>query len=828
MLDNSRDVDDYPIPSYDQAVNGHDPTNNYGTTPVLTDEADSQPLLPDQNGTEARHGRAATSMQRNSNYHQPTVESVRSSFDSDVSIDTSELGSSRGHSNDLGREFLDLEIEDPLGGGHSPSERLRFWLQSWVWKLGLDSTRFWTFWDVPYKFIVSKWRKIRNPENPRLALIHFVRLMTLLVILSIIYLLFASDISPMSGKKAITGAMFDPEAVKQYIQEKLENSQFDGYLSRLSSFDHVAGTEGDLTLAKWVERHFKAGKLDDVEINEYNVYLNYPRAGGRQLSIISPESAKWDAALEEKTVLSESNDHSGSQTQAFHGYSKSGNVTGPLLYANLGSESDYTFLAKNSIDVHGKIVLIRTTRDGHDTSAQIQRAQDHGAIGCILANLRTETGEHTFQLPNDAVQRASAALSNVIMGDVLTPGKPSLADVPRLPLEGNPGLVKIPSLPISWQDAQVLLTSISSHGQSVPSSWKTADNPHVWRTGDDSSPIVLLRNEQDEVEQQPIWNVMGKIKGAEQPEKKIIIGSHRDAWCLGASSPGSGTAIMLELIQVFSGLMELGWRPRRTIVFANWDGSEFNHIGATEWVEENIQDLRLNGMAYINAGAAISGPDFHVTGSPALRQAILRAANRVLDPTNNKTLKDTAASAIDNLEKMNVESDYTPFQFLTGVSSIDIAYRGPAAAGSCYDTFDRLQDTIDTGFAYHRSLAQVWALLILELSDSYIMANSMVDYSTAILSHIQSLTKDISQSKIRPSDNGQSLDIEPLRKAAIQFVKQAEGFDSWENDWASDVYGSGGYESSVTAIHRQSHNSRISNFESHLLDLSADGGVSFF
>lgn len=29
----------------------------------------------------------------------------------------------------------------------------------------------------------------------------------------------------------------------------------------------------------------------------------------------------------------------------------------------------------------------------------------------------------------------------------------------------------------------------------------------------------------------------------------------------------------------------LGWRPRRTILFASWDAEEFGLLGSTEWAE---------------------------------------------------------------------------------------------------------------------------------------------------------------------------------------------------------------------------------------------------
>jgi hypothetical protein len=45
-------------------------------------------------------------------------------------------------------------------------------------------------------------------------------------------------------------------------------------------------------------------------------------------------------------------------------------------------------------------------------------------------------------------------------------------------------------------------------------------------------------------------------------------------------------------------------------------------------------------------------------------------------------------------------------------------------------------------------------------------------------------------------------------------------------EWDSVVLGGGGFESAIVAAHRKSHNNRMANFETHLLDLEEGGGVS--
>lgn len=45
----------------------------------------------------------------------------------------------------------------------------------------------------------------------------------------------------------------------------------------------------------------------------------------------------------------------------------------------------------------------------------------------------------------------------------------------------------------------------------------------------------------------PIWNVIGRINGTEEPDRAIILGNHRDAWVYGAVDPSSGSAVLVIL-----------------------------------------------------------------------------------------------------------------------------------------------------------------------------------------------------------------------------------------------------------------------------------------
>lgn len=74
----------------------------------------------------------------------------------------------------------------------------------------------------------------------------------------------------------------------------------------------------------------------------------------------------------------------------------------------------------------------------------------------------------------------------------------------------------------------------------------------------------------------------------------------------------------------------VGWRPRRTMIFASWDAEEFGLLGSTEWAEvwiqrlcshadshrsikslpsfqENAKILQERAVAYVNSDSAIEG-----------------------------------------------------------------------------------------------------------------------------------------------------------------------------------------------------------------------------
>lgn len=840
MGDEKATYEALPIPSYEEATSSR-PTSSLSHSHLgpqeVSDDAERQGLL----------GRSSPDHDTRypAGYHPPTVESVRSSLDF---LPSSNASSSRGSAEELRRELEQMDVEEPGESSNTPSSRSLFSKRFTDFRRTLSSLhlplrKYLPTFNFRWNFSFLSSSDASGMDHQRCIIIF--RMVGLFIVVGVIYAVFISDVFSL-GKKLNMGQMYEPESVRIYVQSHVNESNIAENLEMLTSFPHIAGTEGNYVLAEWVQDKFRSDLMDDVSMERFDAYLNYPKPDGRRIAIVDPPELAWEAKIDEEQT---SKSPPKEQTLAFHGHSKSGNVTGPLIYANHGSQSDFKALNDMGISLDGAIVLVRHYGTRSDGASKVRAAEQAGAAGCIIYSEPVEDGFATDKpwpdgryMPQDGVQRGQVSFMSWVVGDVLSPGFAALPDEnKRLPVEENPGLPQIPSIPISSRDAQRLLEVIQGHGKTVTNEWVGSVRlSGQWWTGDSSSPKVNLANDQDEVERQPIYNVIGRITGLEQPEKKVIVGSHRDAWCFGAANPGSGTAVLVEVARIFGELRSLGWRPLRTIEFASWDGAEYNLIGSTEHVEKQADELRMNGFAYINVDVAVSGNQFKASASPLLERILLRILKRTSDPHSNESLMSLWEKGNSELRGLGAGGDYTAFQHIAGTSSIDFGFGGdPYPSHSCYDTFDWMTKVGDPGFQYHKVLGQILGLLLLELADAPVVPLDLEIYAKAISKYVSELdgyakSKGVplkphtrrESSKNDKSDSKALVDMKPLYTAAEDFRNSSHQFNQWGQSWNDTIAAAGGFENNVVAIRRMTHNSLMTYFETDLLDTKDGGGVS--
>jgi N-acetylated-alpha-linked acidic dipeptidase len=172
----------------------------------------------------------------------------------------------------------------------------------------------------------------------------------------------------------------------------------------------------------------------------------------------------------------------------------------------------------------------------------------------------------------------------------------------RLKIQDAQTIMKIPVLPIGYGDAEPLLKSLD--GEVVPASWR-GGLPFAYHFGAGRTKVHMdLKFNWDT---KPVLNVIATMKGATAPDQWVIRGNHYDGWVNGADDPISGQAGLLEEARALGELHKQGWSPKRTLIYAAWDGEEPGLLGSTEWAEAHQKELAEHAVLYVNSDESNRG-----------------------------------------------------------------------------------------------------------------------------------------------------------------------------------------------------------------------------
>ncbi len=505
------------------------------------------------------------------------------------------------------------------------------------------------------------------------------------------------------------------------------------WMERLAAHPHHLGSPGGKQNADFVLGLFGSWGYE-VRIESFDVLLPTPLE--RRLEMVGP--SRFVASLAEPALAADRTaGQAKEQLPTYNAYSADGDVTGELVYVNFGVPADYEELALRGIDVRGKIVIARYGGSWRGIKPKV--AAEHGAIGCIIYSDPAEDGFTQGDAyprggwrPDAGVQRGSVKDMPIHSGDPLTPGVAATKDAKRLSIAEATTLTKIPVLPISAADARPLLSALA--GPMAPPAWRGA-LPLSYRLGPGPARVRLkLRFDWKLV---PAYDVIATLAGSERPDEWIVRGNHHDAWVNGAADPVSGLVALLEEARVVGALARSGFRPRRTLVYAAWDGEEQGLLGSTEWVEAHLEELRTKGAAYINTDASARG-FLQAGGSHSLETFVNQALADVQDPLKKtgvlaraRARAILAASADDakaararkgiGLDALGSGSDFTPFLQHAGLASLNIGYGDEEQYGqyhSIYDSFDHYTRFMDPDFSYGATLARTTGRLTLRLAQA--------------------------------------------------------------------------------------------------------------
>lgn len=531
------------------------------------------------------------------------------------------------------------------------------------------------------------------------------------------------------------------------------------YMQRLSARPHFVGSAYNKDNAEWMLARFREWGWE-AQIETYDVLFPTPKE--RLLELTAPTT--FTAKLEEPAVpVDPTSNQKAEQLPTYNAYSIDGDVTGPLVYVNYGRPEDYDELEAAGVSVKGAIVIARYGGSFRGTKPKI--AAEHGAIGCIIYSDPRDDGYFGGEVfpdgpmrPKDGVQRGSALDLPQYSGDPLTPGQPSVAGVKRLDLKDAQTLTKIPTLPISYGDAQPLLAAM--RGRLAPESWRGA-LPISYRLGPGPARVHLKVTFNWDIK--TMYDVVAKLQGSTFPDEWIVRGNHHDAWVNGASDPVSGMAPELEEARALGELVKQGWRPKRTLVYAAWDGEEPGLLGSTEWVEQHDAELKQKAVAYINSDGNSRG-FLQASGSHTLEHLVNEVAKSVEDPETKGTVwkrwqssvvarasgerRTEARSRADlRIGALGSGSDYTPFLQHHGIASLNLSFGGFDDDGiyhSIFDDFYHFTKFSDPGFLYGRALAQFSGSLAIRLADADVLPfefTNLADTTQTYLREVQGLLR---------------------------------------------------------------------------------------
>jgi N-acetylated-alpha-linked acidic dipeptidase len=546
-------------------------------------------------------------------------------------------------------------------------------------------------------------------------------------------------------------------ALERRFDDMLRADNLRDWMERLTAEPFWTGSPYNKEMAEWTADQFRDWGFE-VEIEEFQVLYPTPRI--RELQLVSP--TQYTAQLREPTLSEDrTSGIEENRLPTYNAFSADGDVTGELVYVNYGIPADYEELERRGIDVEGKIVIARYGGSWRGIKPKV--AAERGAIGAIIYSDPIDDGYGAGDVYPDGpyrmehgVQRGSVLDMPQYPGDPLTPGYGATADAERLDPADAPTIMKIPVLPISYADALPLLSAMD--GAVAPPSWRGALQI-TYHTG--PGPATVRLHVEFNWDLAPAYDVIARVVGSDYPDEWVVRGNHRDGWAMGAADPISGLVTLMEEARAVGELMETGWRPKRTLVYAAWDAEEPALLGSTEWAEHHRNELQQKATLYINTDG--NGRGFLSSGGAhSLERFITQIARDVEDPQTGVTLearrrarsavagdRESAVRTDLRLAPLGSGSDYTPFLQHLGIASLNLSFGGESGGGSYhsqFDSFDHYTRFVDPDFEYGVALTKVAGRATLRFAQAEVLPfhfSGLADNVTTYMGEVQEMAEQL-------------------------------------------------------------------------------------
>ena len=241
-----------PIPTYDEAVNSRPSSSqSFLGSEEISNDAERQGLLrgEEENGYHAPALGFASSTLPSGDSPRASAEESRHERMAQMDILEPEANEGSARTTLMRRNRISKRITSLT---HSLSSlSIRQWLPS------RDK-------------IIARIPMLIRQLQPSWAIM-MSRLFALLLVISLIYLLFFSNVF-IVGRKGPGPAANFRDLVRDFVRSNANASRIRESSKYLTLFDHMAGTKGSYVLGEYVQDLFKESRLEDVHMEQFDVY----------------------------------------------------------------------------------------------------------------------------------------------------------------------------------------------------------------------------------------------------------------------------------------------------------------------------------------------------------------------------------------------------------------------------------------------------------------------------------------------------------------------------------------------------------------------------
>jgi N-acetylated-alpha-linked acidic dipeptidase len=559
------------------------------------------------------------------------------------------------------------------------------------------------------------------------------------------------------------------------VDASIATADLDGWLKRLTSAPNHVGSPHNKENADFIAASLR-GWGWDVKIEPVRVLVAYPTVQKLVLMGDQPYAADFTEPAVDGDPDTARRD---GVLPGMESYSPDGSADAPLLFVNEGLDRDYDDLERMGLSAKGKVVLVKSTGAGRWVKPRL--AQAHGAVGVIIYSDPEADGYVKGDVYPKGAWRTERTVQRGTLGiDAVLDEKGAR----EIQARRRTNDLAIPVVTIGYGDADHFLRTLG--GPVVPARWQ-GGLPFAYHVGGDA-PVHLEVG--SDWQFRTLYNVIATLRGSTYPDEWVLRGVHHDAWVYGAWDPHAGTTALLAEARAIGELARHGVRPRRTLIFASWDGEELGILGSKAWVQRHASELQHKAVFYLNNDTTGRG-FLSAGGDPSLATLVEQVADDLTDPETGATVQRRrlakqrvdadarGAHAADVIvpSRLGTGSDFLAFAHRLGVPSLHVRYgydrngddESVPVYHSLYDTYTHYQRFGDPGLAYVRLLARTNARLVLRTANADVLPWRYQPMARALAADIQRLQTRTEASRADAERHNQRVQGDDFRLAAVAY-----------------------------------------------------------